>query len=160
MMTAARKNEDYNLGSRKGLKAAFYDMSCYIDTNSNGKTEVSENTPLYACGQELHDGILPHDFIFDTVLAVIERMDDYDFESVEDFHHNGMGHEIVDGLVDIATYKLLEWGKSFMHKCDEAREEFGCENNSIEDQLRQGQYFQIKQIMDALIECAETHYEV
>ena len=121
----------------------------------NGETfyKVQPDTSLHRVIRDLHDGIFPHDWIFEKCHDLLLALSGYDLgEKYDEFNFDEYSQEIVDCAVDIYTRDLYDWAKTFGHFVDDAREEYGTESSDIITQLSTGQFHQLNQFYNALVE--------
>ena len=118
------------------------------------KVTVVKDSSLYKIVYDLHDGMLPNDWIFDRLDSLISNSLDYDFDTKDELEN--YRHEIVDSLIDIMTSDLLEWQESFSHFTDEAREEgLGDSTTGVDSQIQAGQYLILDRMFNEVINLIE-----
>lgn len=128
-------------------KITLLSKDCYL--NFNKKISVKEKSPLYDIVRECHEHTMPNDFIFDRVDSLLSTALGYDFDNLDDL--NNFLPEIVDGLVDIYTYDLIEWFNQFREYIDIAKDNGLLTNKTdIDRQMMIGQYCHIEKIANIL----------
>lgn len=103
--------------------------------------------------------ILPDDFRWDSILRLLERLNEYDFETVGYIRDNGIDHEIIDSLVDVYTGHLTAWLASHNSRiewCNEAVNEGLVDGSDIIKTMQCGQYLEIQMIMNNILSHLET----
>lgn len=103
-----------------------------------------------------HGDLMPHNWIFETFGAILDDLESYNIECLEDIED--YRHQIVDNLVDSYTYDLTEWLHSsvtFPYYLDRVIEEFGQVNNV----LMTAQYLAIDDIYQEVINLIEEGSE-
>lgn len=85
-----------------------FDTITIQDTNKTRvilKDDASEELKLSV--QNAHQDKLPRDFVYETYLRILEKICDYNTDSMDFFDETR--YEIVDSMVDIYTSDLVEW---------------------------------------------------
>lgn len=103
--------------------------------------------------------ILPDDFRFETIVNLLDKLNEYEFETVEDIEYKGIDHEIVDSLVDVYTGHLTAWLASHncrLEFCNEAVNEGLIDGSDIIKTMQCGQYLEIEMIMNNILSHLET----
>ena len=134
------------------MKKVFETLRKDLTTRDNGQVVCSFDSPLYDIIRDLHDGILPHNWIFKTVRDLLDAFIEYDLNNESDFQDDISG--ISDGLVDVYNSDLMDWYNSgFSWYVDDAREQGLISTDvSIEHQIMVGQYHCIESIACRLFE--------
>jgi len=131
-----------------------------VKTRTNGEKFVCQQDDT---SEELQDAcrdihgtdFLPDDFRYNAIADLCCRMLDYEFETIDDLRE--YEHEIIDSQVDISTYNLTQWLGSHNFRpsyCDEAME-MGVGNNSITNILRCGQYLELQELFNGIVNYLE-----
>lgn len=103
--------------------------------------------------------ILPDDFRFETIVNLLDKLNEYEFETVEDIRDHGIDHEIVDRLIDVYTAHLTAWLASHNSRvefCNEAVSEGLVEGSDIIKTMQCGQYLEIQMIMNNILSHLES----
>lgn len=110
--------------------------------------------------REIHGtDILPDDFRYSMISRLLDRLQEYDFESVDDLRNRGLDHEIIDSLVDVYTGHLTDWLASHNCRvdfCNEATEEGLTSGSDIINTIQCGQYKEIEMIMNNILSYLEN----
>jgi hypothetical protein len=148
-------------------KAQYYaDFLKSIDVNDGStrivlKTDINdtENAP-----QELQDAIraahgdkMPNDFIYATFADLLQRVTDYDVDTVDDLQE--YVHEIVDGYVDIYTHDLLQWLASDVDNLEylaQAAQDGWTVDDGTWQLLARAQYYAIEEVMQHVLSLLEN----
>lgn len=116
--------------------------------------KCSDSSPLYPIIRKLHDGRLPHDFVFATVRGALETLKAYPLGPSS--LHDSI-NEVSDGLVDTYRKDLLAWSQDFSEWIDEAQSQgLVSEDTGFEDRMRAGQFLHIQTLVTRLIEEIEN----
>ena len=105
---------------------------------------------------EAHGNTLPMDWIFGQYNDILEKLDEYTINSLDDVEE--YRSEIVDGLVDIYTSDLTAWlnlSNYFVEYLDQAVQELGATENI----LSQAQYLAIDEIYGYVVTLLENSEE-
>ena len=132
-------------------------------TRDNGDKFVTciDTTPewLAAAIRDAHQGDMPSDWIFETIKATCEAIDDGPFDA------DSIG-EFADANLEIYTKALYQWaadmcGSSTYSAAEEQASEVGsCDANaSIEDRIRVIQYYAIQYIADSILQARDANPE-
>lgn len=131
------------------------------------ETRTRENGDTYVCAPEAdeqlqhaiyeaHGDKLPEDWTYSTFNAILERMQDYDSQTLEDFEeYRG---EIVDCLVDTYTTDLTAWlhtSNANVYYLSQALEEYGNPDNDGFKLLAMAQYLAIDEIYAEIYQLLE-----
>ena len=103
--------------------------------------------------------ILPDDFRFETIVNLLDKLNEYDFDSVDYIRDNGIDHEIIDILVNFETSKLTAWLASHNSRiewCNEAVNQGLIDGSDIIKTIQCGQYLEIQMIMNNILSHLET----
>ena len=103
--------------------------------------------------------ILPDDFRYETIVNLLDRLQDYDFNSVDELRDNGIDHEITDSLVDVYNSDLTTWLASHLSRadfCNEAVSEGLSDGSDIFKTIQAGQYLEISEILNRLLAHLES----
>ncbi len=106
--------------------------------------------------REAHQGLLPHDWIYDTYNSILENLTNYTLDSLDDLEE--YRHEIVDGLVDVYTYDLTAWlhsSNTFQSYLDQAVQELDAKENI----LMVAQYLAIDEIYTEVVNFITNTFE-
>lgn len=98
--------------------------------------------------------ILPDDFRFETIVNLLYRLNEYDFDSVDYIRDHGIDHEIIDSLVDVYTGHLTAWLASHNSRvefCNEAVNDGLVNGSDIIKLMQCGQYLEIQMIMNNIL---------
>jgi hypothetical protein len=108
--------------------------------------------------QKLHgiDDMLPDNYRFDSIVRILERLTEYDFESFEELRHTGIDHEIIESLTDVYNQDLLKWLSSNLVRTDYVNEAYNCgyldsRHFDIFDAIRVGQYLELQYLMNNIL---------
>jgi len=103
--------------------------------------------------------IMPDDFRWDHILRLLERLTEYEFDSVDYIEDHGIDHEIIDSLVDVYTGHLTAWLASHNSRvewCNEAVTSQLVDGSDIIKTIQYGQYLEIQMIMNNILSYLET----
>lgn len=103
--------------------------------------------------------ILPDDFRFETIVNLLDKLNEYDFENVDQLRDHAGDCEIVDSLVDVYTAHLTAWLASHNNRvefCNEAVSEGLADGSDIIKTMQCGQYLEIQMIMNNILNHLET----
>lgn len=114
------------------------------------------DSPLYPIIRELHDGRLPHDFVFATVKGALQCLAGYELQSGSSNRAHDAVFEVSDGLVDVYRSDLIAWAKDFSEHIDDAQAEglIGPDAD-FETRMRVGQFKHIESIVMRLAEAID-----
>lgn len=109
---------------------------------------------LYDFIREMHDGILPNDWLFKTIRDLLESLADTDAETPDE----ARDYLLNNIEPDIYNVDLYEWQQNFGdHWTEEARENgLIGDNMTVIEQIQAGQFFHIENIAHALIDALNT----
>ena len=96
---------------------------------------------------------MPDDYRFSMTVSLLERMLEYEFDTIDDLRE--FDHEIIDSQVDIYNHDLIKWLASHGLRqgyCDDAMENLGFEVSSFSHILQSGQYLEIQELFNGIIE--------
>lgn len=102
--------------------------------------------------REAHDGRLPNDWIYATYANLMQKLTDYEIETIDDVEEYRA--EIVDGEVDFSNYSLYQWlADNNQEYVNEAVSEFGIESKDfdITKLVQMGQYKHIDNIYTCIV---------
>lgn len=117
----------------------------------------NESNELHNSVMGAHETRLPNDWIFEKYLEILERLGEYDIESIDNIEDNR--HEIVDGIVDIYTSDLTAWlndSNMNVEYLSEALEEYGKPESGFQV-LTQAQYKAIDDIFNYVLELLQDN---
>lgn len=103
--------------------------------------------------------IMPDDFRWDHILRLLERLTEYEFDSVDYIRDHGIDYEIIDSLVDVYTGHLTAWLASHNSRvewCNEAVTSQLVDGSDIIKTIQYGQYLEIQMIMNNILSYLET----
>jgi hypothetical protein len=109
--------------------------------------------------REAHGDKMPNDFIYATFADLLQRVTDYDVETVDRLRDQGHDHEIVDGYVDVYTHDLLQWLASDIDNLEylaQAAQDGWTVDDGTWQLLARAQYYAIDAIMQHIIDLLET----
>lgn len=75
--------------------------------NTRAILKDSADEKLKNAVREAHGDRMPNDFVFSTFLSLLEKITDYNTDSMDFFDETR--NEIVDSLVDVYTSQLTAW---------------------------------------------------
>lgn len=91
-----------------------------VGEGDNARTIVTfsdtANEELKNSVYEAHDGNMPRDWIFEKYLEILEALQGYTIESMDDVEE--YRSEVVDGMVDSYTSDLTAWLNSSVYNVD------------------------------------------
>ncbi len=105
--------------------------------------------------RDAHQGLFPNDWIYDTYDSIMSNLADYNPECIADIET--YRHGIVDSLVEIYTYDLIQWYASSNHWGEyltRAINELGATDNAIAS----AQYLAIDDIFSYVFDLLEDQY--
>ena len=147
-------------------KADYYAAFFKTVEKADGKTIIAlkDDAPqgLQDAVREAHGDKLPDDFIFATFADLLQRISEYDAETVDDLRDSGYDHEIVDSIVNIYTHDLLQWLASDIDNLEylaQAVKEGWTVDDGTWQLLAFAQYYAIDEVMQhvlSLLEIDET----
>jgi len=144
-------------------KATVYSKYLVAKKRDNGETFIcmTDDRPqeLHDAIYEAHDGALPSDWVFGTFADLLEKIDEYDIETIEDLEETR--HEIVDNYVDIYTHDLLQWLASDVGNL-EYLEDAMAERHFVKEDgawqvLAYAQYLAIDEVMRCVVSLLENN---
>lgn len=128
----------------KTKKQVIQDLLKTLDNPKRGTETITtcQNTsPLYPVIQEMHNGTLPHNWIFEKTQELLIFL----------LNQPNELHEAIDSSVDIYNYDLIHWSKAFYNYVDDARERgLINQNTDFISQLMSGQYVQLQEMAGLL----------
>jgi hypothetical protein len=145
-MDITKKAEKYVSYFETGTRTDGNESYVYLKDNAPEK--------LKEAVRKAHGDRWPDDWVYSTFLSLLERITEYDFESVEDLQESA--YEIVDNEVDIHTGGLTKWLSSDnrnVYYIDEGIERFGASDSY--GMLSNAQHCAIDEIMQAVISLFE-----
>lgn len=144
-------------------KAEYYSQYLKSKQRDNGESFVymTDDRP-----QALHDAIytahgdkMPDDWIFSTFADLLEKVTEYDCETVDELRDNDYDHEIIDGYVDIYTHELLQWLASDVDNL-EYLAQAALDGWTVDDGtwqlLARAQYYAIEKVMQHVLSLLEN----
>lgn len=143
-------------------KAEYY-LSFFKSINlENGDSRIVykdyDNTPeeLQDAIKEAHEDILPNDWIFTTFADLLQKVTEYDCESIEQLEDYRA--EIVDNQVDIYTHDLTKWlhDNQALSYLEDAYDGFAKEDGAWQ-LLAKAQYLAIDEVMRNVITLLENN---
>ena len=145
------------------MKAEIKRLSSLLQEH-NGKIIVisdCRNNPDFDTFRDFHGtDILPDEYRYETIARILDRLQEYDFETVDEVYDNGMDHEIIDSLVEVYTKSLTSWLASRISRvyfCNEAREIGLSDGTDLVKTLQAGQYLEIQMIMNNILTYLRQH---
>lgn len=136
----------------------LYSSLFQVKTRDNGETFVcapDKPEELQQALYKAHGDRLPSDWIYSTFSSILERMQEYDSNILEDFEeYRG---EIVDSLVDTYTHDLTAWlhdHNGNVYYLTEALEEFEPKDGF--QALAMAQYQAINEIYSEVYQLLEN----
>lgn len=101
---------------------------------------------------------LPDDFIFATFADLLQRISEYDAETVDELRDNDHDHEIIDSCVDIYTHDLLQWLASDSDNLEylaQAAQDGWTVDDGMWQLLARAQYYAIEEVMQHVLSLLE-----
>jgi hypothetical protein len=153
----------YHTQTRKAIQMTTK-LASYFEqrTRENGESHYcsGESMPgwLNEAIRDAHNGMMPHDWVYEIAQAVCRSYDDKELTSDE------IG-EFANDNVDVYTGQLAAWygnfcnSNIFAYAEDSANGCSGGERQSIEEQLRAIQYFAIEYIAGTIFAAIEANQE-
>lgn len=127
--------------------------------NKNNKTVVNFDTKAHDLVKGIHfdlfDGKLPNDWVYDTTLSILEKLTEYDHNTVEDLID--ISHEIADYITDEDSHELMLWAVDFHNEIDEVTEESGVESTNLVQRVKIGQYLIIDNMVNYTVNFIEQN---
>lgn len=144
-------------------KAEYYSQFLQSKQRDNGETFVfmTDNRPeaLHTAMYEAHGESLPKDWIFATFAELLDKITEYDAETVEELRDKGYDHEIIDSCVEIYTHDLLQWLASDIDNLDYMSrvmaESVYVEEDGAWQALARMQYYAISDVMHNVLTLLE-----
>lgn len=144
-------------------KAEYYLQ--YLDSKQRDDGEwfvyMKDNRPkqLHDAIYGAHGGKLPNDWIFGTFSDLLQKITEYNADTVDDLRDNGYDHEIIDSYVDIYTYDLLQWLASDIDNLEYMSrvmaEHVYSEDDGAWQALARMQYYAINDVMQHVLSLLE-----
>jgi hypothetical protein len=135
----------------------YYADQFEVKTRTNGETYVCAPEADDQLQHALYEAQLPDDWTYSTFNAILERMQDYDTQTLEDFEGDYQS-EIVDSLVDISTHDLTGWlhsHNSNVYYLTEVQEQYGAIEDGF-NLLSMAQYMAIDEIYTKVYQLLES----
>ena len=147
------------------IKNAAEKYTAYFKTvdKDNGPSIIAlkDNAPqeLFSAVRDAHGDKLPDDWIFATFADLLQRVTEYDAETVDDLRDNGIDHEIVDSYVDVYTHDLLQWlasdADNLEHLAQAAQDGWTVDDGTWQ-LLARAQYYAIEAVMQHVLSLLEN----
>ena len=122
---------------------------------------LSDNRPesLYDLVYSLHEDELPNDWVYQSIVDLLDYIIDYDVDELSDLE-DVMG-EIIDNMVQLSNYELLSYYLDYpsrLYDIDNAIDEIGRPDNTIES-LRLGIYHRLSNMLYPIGQYIEDIYQ-
>ena len=108
--------------------------------------DESVNPEFYDLIRELHDGMLPNNFIFDTVHSALSILRDCEIESEDDYYD--AQNEMSDSMTPIYTSELNDHYRDFSEFAEIAKEDLCGNDASISQCITGGCYLHCSNILN------------
>lgn len=146
---------------KRALAQFIYD-SLETRTRDNGDEFVTrkDSAPEWVQNvcQEAHDGMMPDDWRYGAIQALVANLSDNDSDEWENLQHG-----ICDDNVDVYNAELLNWVSSNLTRAEyvsEAVEEMGVpEPFDLYKTLQYGQYREMEEVYSSLVSSIEERAE-
>lgn len=145
--------------------ATIHDLACDFLANlkervrSNGEDflTLNDDAPawMHEAVRDAHANFAPDDWRYEMIRRALFAIDEAD-EAGEDLSEQvGPVWDALDSAVDVYTGQLTAWLASNVQRvgyCDDAREEYGTDFNSLTGWIQAGQLAEMREVADSILE--------
>ena len=99
--------------------------------------------------RKCHNDELPNDWRYDKIKHLVERLLEYEKESLEDYQD--ILHEVVDSCVDISTSAQFQWLADNPSRAEFMDDSFGLDSNKLSQLAAARQYEELDFMANTLL---------
>lgn len=114
----------------------------------NNVTKYNSEDNFYDTIRELHDGVLPNNFMFDLIHSAVSSLTGYDLDNED---HNEVITDIVNGSF-FNTNEFIEHFKLYPHYAENRVREIGDSDIPISEYLMEGLLDHYQEIIGTIID--------